>query len=181
MLVKPDGVFRALIGKAISVMEDAGLKVVAMKMLVPDKAMVGLHYADDPDWLESVGRKSLASYKEKGIEKKETAMEIGKNIRNMLIKSLTSGPVVAMVLEGNSAIFVARKLIGSTEPRKADPSSIRGRYGSDSYVTSDSKSRPVLTIVHASEDEKTAEREIPIWFKKSEILSYKRLDEAAIY
>lgn len=180
LLVKPDGVYRALIGKIVSRLEDAGLKVVAMKMVWPSKETAGLHYADDKEWYVSVGTKTLQSNKERGIKGTETAEEIGRKVRGWLIKHLTCGPVVAMVAEGESAIFVVRKIVGTTEPRKADPSTIRGMYSPDSYPASDAKSRPILNIVHAAEDKKNSDREIPIWFKKSEILDYKRLDEGMI-
>lgn len=177
LLVKPEGVSRALIGKVISTIEDAGLKIVAIKMVIADKKTAGEHYFADPAWMESVGNKSISSYKDKGIVVKESAKEIGAKIRDQLINHLTSGPVIAMVVEGNEAIFISRKLVGLTEPRKADPSTIRGRYGSDSYDAADVRGTPILNLVHASEDKKTAEKEIPLWFKKNEIISYKRVDQ----
>jgi nucleoside-diphosphate kinase len=181
LLVKPDGVSRALIGKVISTMEDAGLKVVAIKMVLPDKKIAGEHYAADPKWFEDTGGRTLQHYKEKGVKTSETAREIGMRIRSYLISFLMSGPIVAAVVEGNSSIPIVRKLIGSTEPRKADPSTIRGKYSTDTYEMSDKKARPILNLVHASEDKRTAEREIAIWFKKSEILDYKRADESALF
>ena len=181
LLVKPDGVYRALIGKVISQMEDSGLKVVAIKMVMPDKKLAGEHYVYDVDWLMSVGTKTHSSYKEKGIILKETPMQIGERVRGYLISLLTSGPIVAMVLEGNEAIPIVRKLIGATEPKKADPYSIRGRFSSDSYDLAEEKKRAILNLVHASEDKKTAAKEIAVWFKKSEIVGYKRSDEAVMY
>ncbi len=181
LLVKPDGASRALIGKIISQMEESGLKVVAMKMVLPDEKIAGEHYIYDKDWLETVGNKSIKSFAEKGIKIKETALQVGERVRGYLIKFLVSGPVVPMVIEGNEAISIVRKLIGTTEPKKADPSTVRGRFSTDSYGQSDARQRPILNLVHASEDEKTAAREIAVWFKKSEIVSYKRADEGAMY
>jgi len=71
-----------------------------------------------------------------------------------------------MVVEGNDAVLVVRKLIGSTEPKSAEPSSIRGEFSSDSYALADSQGRAVRNIVHASGEKKDAEREIPIWFER---------------
>jgi nucleoside-diphosphate kinase len=127
-----------------------------------------------------VGAKTLQNYRDRGVKTKETAEEVGRRIRGYLIKFLTSGPVVAMVIEGESAIFIARKLVGSTESRKSDPSTIRGSYSPDSYEVSDSKNRPVFNLVHAADDAETAKREIGVWFKEGEILSYKRAGEELI-
>ena len=102
-------------------------------------------------------------------------------MRDYLIDYLSSGPVAAIVFEGNEAIFITRKIVGATESRQADPSTIRGMYSADSYGIADSKERAVKNIVHASEDPKTAQREIGVWFKKSEIISYKRADEDSLY
>ncbi len=181
VLVKPDGVERALIGAAIKKFEDAGLKVTGLKMVKPTDELVGKHYTDDTEWLMSVGKKTKQAAIERGENVKETEMEIGQRVRSYLIKELTRGIVVAFVLEGNSAAEVARKLAGSTEPRKADPSSIRGTYSTDSYLLADQKKRPVRNIVHVSENAKIAEKEIKLWFKDSEIFKYKRADEEAMY
>ncbi len=181
VLVKPDGVYRPLIGKVIETFEDAGLKIVALKMLKPTKETVEKHYAADEEWLKSVGSKNIAAYKEKGIEVKETDIEIGKKVRQQLLNYLTGKPVVAMVVEGNNAVFVVRKLIGSTEPKTAESSTIRGRYTSDSYDLADSSGRAVKNIVHASGKPDEAKREIPIWFADSEVLNYKRADEDTLY
>ena len=181
VLVKPDGVERALIGAVIRRFEEAGLKVTALKMLKPTEKLVGLHYADDKEWLLSVGKKARQAAMDKGEKVSESEMEIGNRIRSLLIKELTKGVVVAFVLEGNSAAEVARKIAGSTEPRKADPSSIRGMYSGDSYSLADLKKRPVRNIVHVSENSDIAEKEIKVWFSGQEIMSYRRADEASMY
>lgn len=181
VVIKPDGTYRALIGKVISTMEDAGLKIVGLKMVLPDEEVIGKHYVADEEYLESIGAKNIKSYKEKGVELKESALEIGQRVRGYLLKYLMSGPVVAMVVEGNDAIFVVRKLIGTTEGKKADPSSFRGKHSSDSYELADLKKRAVRNLVHISEDPKNAEREISLWFKKKELLDYKRVDEHILY
>ena len=181
VVIKPEGVQRAIIGKVIKVFENAGLKVVGLKMVLPSKEVAALHYAEDEEWMRSVGTKTKISYKEKGIEMKEDEVEIGRNIRNQLLAHLTAGPVVAMALEGNDAIFVTRKLVGGTEPRKADPSSIRGMYASDSYGMADSRKRPIKNIIHASDEPATAEREIQLWFGKGELQDYRRADEDTLF
>ena len=180
ILIKPDGVYRALIGKAISTFEDAGLKIVALKMVRPDRDTAAKHYVANDEWLSSVGKKTKESYRERGIDVPESEIEIGKRIHAQLLDYLTSGPVVAMVVEGNEAPFVARKLMGPTEPRKADPSTFRGKYSVDSYDLGDKKQRAIKNLVHIS-DEEVAEREIGVWFRESEISGYKRADEDVLY
>lgn len=179
ILIKPDGVERALIGRVIARLEDSGMKVVGLKMLKPKKELVEKHYAEDEEWLLSVGRKTKQSYLDKGMTVDESEREIGMRVRSFLIKELTRTPIVAIVLEGNSAAEIARKIGGGTEPRKADPSSIRGMYSSDSYALADQKKRSVRNILHLSENAEIAEREIKVWFTAAELNDYKRADEEA--
>lgn len=181
VLVKNDGVKRALIGSVISRFENAGLKVSAIKMIVPTKELVGKHYADDEKWLFSVGTKAKKAYESKGQKPDGTELDLGRRIRNRLINFLSDGPVVAIVIEGNEAIFSVRKIVGTTEPKSADPSSIRGIYSSDSYDLADSRDRPIKNIVHASEDKKSADLEIALWFDNNEIYEYDRSDIDAVY
>lgn len=181
VVMKPDGIERALTGIVISRFEQCGLKLVAIKMVKADAKLVGNHYVEDKDWMMSVGKKAKQSAMEKGQVLKETEMEIGQRVRNALITELTRLPVVAMVFEGNAAADVARKIIGGTEPRKADPSTIRGMYSSDSYALADKTKRSVRNIAHVSETAEIAEKEIKVWFKDSEIVKYSRADEGSMY
>ncbi len=181
VVIKPDGVFRGLNGKIIAVFEEAGLKIVGAKMVHATKEMLEQHYVDDEEWKVALGTKTVQGYKEKGLPIKETPIEIGNKIRNLLMSALARGPVFAMVLEGNDAIAQVRKITGATAPTKADPSTIRGRFTTDSYDFADAQKRIVNNLIHASEDKKTADREIRIWFKKNEIYDYKRCDESALF
>ncbi|MGC8662756.1 MAG: nucleoside-diphosphate kinase [Candidatus Micrarchaeia archaeon] len=181
VLIKPDGVYRALIGEVIKKFELAGLKIVALKMVKPSRDLVEKHYHADKEWLENIGKKTKISYEKEGKTLNETPLEIGTRVQKNLITYLTGKPVVAMVVEGNEAIFIVRKIIGSTEPKSADPGSIRGMFSSDSYFLSDSQGRSTRNIVHASGDKKDSEREISIWFSNSEIIDYKRADEDAMF
>ncbi len=181
VLIKPDGVERALIGKVIGKFEDTGLKISALKMITPTQELASEHYADDSAWMEKLGKKTIASYEAKGISVKEAPIEIGRRIRKFLLDYLTQGPIVAMVVEGNDAIAIVLKLVGATSSSRADASSIRGMYSSDSYDLADEKKRAVKNVVHASDSKETAEREIKVWFKNSEIAKYKRADEGAMY
>ncbi len=181
VLVKPDGVYRALIGKVIQRFEDAGLKIVGMKIVRPSRDMASEHYVADEKWLLDVGTKSKKSYIERGMDVKESELEIGNRVRNYLLDYITSGPVAAIVVEGNEAISIVRKIGGSTSPQKADPSTIRGAYSSDSYQMADEGKRAVRNILHMSEDSTVAKREISIWFSDAELVEYERSDDGAQY
>ena len=181
VLVKPDGVERALIGAVIGRFESAGLKVIGIKMLKATGEQVARHYTDDESWLVSVGTKTKKAYASKGIEVKESEREIGIRIRSLLMKELVRGPIVAMALQGNAATEVARKIAGATEPKSADPSTIRGAYASDTYALADSNGRPVRNIVHVSENAELSEKELAVWFSDDELFDYTRADERQMY
>ncbi|MDE1874396.1 MAG: nucleoside-diphosphate kinase [Candidatus Micrarchaeota archaeon] len=181
VLIKPDGVQRALIGKVISTFEDCGLKISGLKMVKANRELAAKHYAEDKTWMETLGKKAIASYEASGAKVTETPMEIGTRIRNGLMGYLTESPIVCMVVEGNEAIGIVLKHIGATTSHKADPSTIRGKYSSDSYGLADKTKRPVRNVVHASDSKESAEREIGVWFTEKEIFEYKRADEAAMY
>ncbi len=181
VLVKPDGVQRGLTGTIIHRFELAGLKVVALKMLTPTKAIAEKHYPLEKEWYENAWANTKKSYEAKGMQMKETAVELGTRINKALMTGLTSGPVVAMVLEGNDAIANVRKIVGATSPSRAEPGSIRGTYSTDSYDLADSRKRAVKNIVHASDAPETSKREIAVWFTDKELNSYKRSDEGAMF
>ncbi len=181
VLVKPDGVYRALIGKSIAAFEDAGLKVIGIKMVKPDRSIVDKHYVADEEYLKSIGAKTINSYKKRGIEVKDTELQIGQRIRGYLFDYLTNKPVVAMVVEGNEAVANVKKITGATSPTDADRSSIRGMYSSDSYDLADAKKRAIKNMLHVSGDKADAAREVPLWFKESELVEYKRSDESMLY
>jgi len=168
-MIKPDGVNRGLIGEIISTFERADLTIIALKMLRPTKEMVSRHYPDTTEWLHTVGGKTLQGYSEIGIDVKaelgtDDQIEIGKMIKQWLIDYITSGNVVAMVLEGNLAVSNVRRLCGNTLPIFADPGSIRGRYSLDSPDLANGEKRPVYNLVHASGEQSEAQYEISLWF-----------------
>lgn len=136
VLVKPDAVERGFSGAIIGRLESSGLTLVGLKMLRMDQSLAERHYAP---------------HKEKGFFKG-------------LISFITSGPIVAAVFEGEDAVKVARTVMGSTDPAKAEPGSIRKDFGLDIE----------RNAVHGSDSVKTAEQEVMLFFKSTEILSYKR-------
>ncbi len=181
VMVKPDGVQRGLTGEIIRRFEQRGLKLIAMKMVWVDEELVKKHYPDDEVWLKSVGVKTKKSYEQKGVKVKETELEIGKRIRDYLKGYITSGPVIAMVIEGPHAISQVRKIVGSTSPHEAMPGTIRGDFSVDSYQMADPNERSIINLVHSSGDEKEAKNELSVWFNPKEMHTYKRVDEHAIY
>ncbi len=143
VLVKPDGVSRGLVGEVISRMERKGLKLVAAKLVWPEEALVRTHYAEHED----------------------------KPFYAPLVDFLTSGPVMAMVVEGEGAIAVVRDVVGPTNPATAPPGTIRG----------DLALQVSRNVVHASDSPVSASREIDLWFPEGDLLEYQRTDEAWLY
>jgi nucleoside-diphosphate kinase len=182
VVVKPDGVQRSLIGEVIGRFEKVGLKLVAMKMLVPTEEHVEKHYTLDPEWRRLTGEKTIASYAKKG-EKfwTEDPLEVTKVLLEKLKKYMTSGPVVAMVWQGAHATELVRKIVGGTEPRTSDVGTIRGDYVLDSYIMSDNDGRAVRNLIHASGSAKESEAEIKHWFKENELVNYKLIAEQILY
>lgn len=185
-MIKPDGVQRGLIGEIISRFEKTGLKIVALKMIRPTVEQAMRFYPSDDEWLKSVANKSLSVYKQLGIDPKndfgtDDPIEIGKIIKRWLAEFLASGPCIAMVIEGNRAIEVVRKIVGATRPYEALPGTIRGDFSTDSPELANILKRPLRNLVHASDSKETAEKEIAFWFEESEIHNYKRADENVIY
>lgn len=181
VLLKPDTVQRALVGEIISRFERTGFKIIGMKMCYPTKDIAGKHYADDQEWLKSVGEKTRKSYEAKGQPIKDDALTIGKRIRQQLMDFLTMAPLVALVLEGHDVVNKVRVMVGGTAPNSAAPGTIRGDFAFDSYGLADSSGRPLQNLIHASDSNDSAKREIAIWFKDNELHPYQRVDEALLY
>jgi len=143
VMIKPDGVQRGLVGEIISRLERKGLKIVAIKMLKIPMEMAEKHYEEHKNKL----------------------------FFSSLISYITSGPVIAMVVEGKNAVKVVRKLVGATNPAEAEPGTIRGDFGLDLG----------RNVVHASDSIASAEREIRLFFRDEEILNYERDLDAWVY
>lgn len=182
IIIKPDGIQRTLIGEIIGRYERLGLKLIAMKMLVTTEDHVEAHYTLDPTWRTVTGEKTIKSYKDKGLTPpSEDPLEITAKILLGLKKYMTSGPVVAMVWQGAHAVKIVRKVTGSTEPLSSDVGSIRGDFVLDSYQMSDTDSRAVRNLVHASGSPEEAEMEIKHWFKDAEITKYRLIADEILY
>ena len=130
ILVKPDGVERNLTGQVLARFERKGYRIAELKMLVPSRELLEQHYAEHK----------------------------GKPFYEPLVSYMGSGPVVALVLEGNGVLEGARTLMGSSHPTTAAPGTIRGDFGRD-WGESVQKN-----LVHGSDSSESADREIALWF-----------------
>ena len=183
-MVKPDGVKRGLVGECFRRIENAGLKITAMKMVFPSRTQAERHYPnekDDIDWFKTVAKKGREGYEKRGLKFPFDDMEYARNIKKWLVDYLVSGPIVVSVIEGPNAIEMVRKIAGATEPGQAGVGTIRGDLSVDNYQLANSLERPLKNIVHASSSKKDAEKEINVWFDEEEIINYKRCDEEVMF
>lgn len=182
VIIKPDGIQRSLVGEIIGRYERTGLKLIAMKMMVPTKELIEKHYTLDPEWRRITGEKTIKGYVSKGLKPpSENPLDITNIILVNLCKYMTSGPVIATVWEGAHAVAIVRKLTGGTEPLTSDVGTIRGDFVLDSYQMTDSDGRAVRNLVHASGSPKEAEDEIKHWFSLKEIIKYNHIQEKILY
>ncbi|PIP29601.1 nucleoside-diphosphate kinase [Candidatus Kuenenbacteria bacterium CG23_combo_of_CG06-09_8_20_14_all_36_9] len=181
VLIKPDGVQRSLIGEIIHRFERVGLKFLALKMIIPTKKQAENFYPSNEEWFLSVGNKTIKGYEAKGIKLDRSPLKQGKFVKKILVDFMTSGPIVAIVLQGNEAVKIVRKLVGSTEPLSSDVGTIRGDFNIDSYTMADVDQRAVRNLVHASESVNEAERELKCWFKEEKILRYNLVQDKILY
>jgi nucleoside-diphosphate kinase len=144
VLIKPDGVQRGLAGPILARFEARGLKIVGMKLMQVPVPLAEEHYAEHK----------------------------GKSFYPGLIQYITSGPVLAMVLEGPHAVGAVRKTVGATRAFEAEAGSIRGDFALETG----------RNLVHASDEEPgSAEREVNLWFGESEFVSWSRDTDRWIY
>lgn len=182
VIIKPDGVQRTLIGEIMQRYERSGLKLIALKMIVPTEELIEKHYLVDPEWRVKTGLKTIESYKKKGkTPPSDDPLKVTEVILRNLKKYMTKGPVVAMVWQGMHAVGIVRKITGGTEPLTSDVGTIRGDYTIDSYEVSDIDGRSVRNLVHASGSLEEAEKEIILWFGKNEIIGYRLVGEVMLY
>ena len=181
VIIKPDGVLRGIVGELITRFERKGLKIIGMKMLWPNKDLVAKHYTDSEEWLMDTGTRAYNNYVEKGVKIEATPKELAMEIRNRLVDLMTAGPVVVLVLQGAHAIEVVRRMRGSTSPLKADVGTIGFDYTLESYELADTGGWAIRNVIHASDSNENADREINIWFTKNEILDYSTAIDDILY
>lgn len=181
VIIKPDGVQRSLIGEIIKRFERTGLKFVAFKFFVPTEEQCWAHYNKDDEWFIKKGTNVVKDREAAGVPVEKSAIEYGKDIIRGNVALFTSGPVLAMVLEGNQSVGVVKKLVGDTQPLTSDVGTIRGDFTSDSYSLAGVDGRAVRNLIHCSDVVEEAQREIKIWFDAKEIVNYKLVQEQILY
>jgi nucleoside-diphosphate kinase len=181
VLLKPDTVQRSLIGEIISRFERVGLKIVSLKFLIPNKDQAYKHYVKNEAEIEALGNRSIEGKKKSGMVVTDDPKILGQKIIDRLVKFLTAGPVMIFVLEGNQAVAITRKIVGSTEPLQSDVGTIRGDYTIDSYALADDGDRAVRNLIHASANVSEAEYEIKAWFEEKELVDYKNVLDRVLY
>lgn len=181
VIIKPDGVQRSLVGEIVGRFEHTGLKIVGLKMVVATEKQLLDHYNKDDEWYQKKGERVIEDMEAQHIPVKKEAIEYGKDIIRNMVRYMTEAPVVALVMEGNQAVAVVSKLVGTTEPATSDVGTIRGDLTVDSYAHAALEDRGVRNLVHQSESPEEAEREIVIWFSPEEIKPYVAAQERIMY
>lgn len=175
VVLKPDAVKRGIMGRVLSRFEDAGFKVVGAKMVHVDRSLAEKHYTSADTQIIGMGNKTLsATGEERAQQKFGTAdpKKIGLQLIEWMRDFIREIPVVALVLEGDKAIEQVRKIVGFTDPTKAEPGTIRGDLGEDSLARANEEGRAVANLVHASGTKEEAEMEIKLWFSSQELFHY---------
>lgn len=153
VIIKPDGVERSLVGEIIKRFENAGMKLVGMKMTWIDRKFAEEQYK---------AHKSKPFF-------------------NELVDFITEGPVVAFVVEGVHAVDNVRRLVGSTSPHEAAPGTIRGDFAHLSMAYASKKGLGGKNVIHASGSKSEADEEIKLWFKKDELHTYTTVHEKHVF
>lgn len=159
ILIKPDAMQRNMADEIIKRYEAAGLRVVERKEMMAPLEIVEKHYPMDPDYLKSIGEKTIAAG-----QQVKSAEDQGRKVVSWLRKFITSGPIMALVLEGEDAVALARKVTGFTDPATAEKGTIRGDLGTDNILDANREERPVYNLIHASGSTEEAAKEVTLWF-----------------
>lgn len=181
VILKPDSIQRSLIGEIIQRIERSGLKLIALKFARASEDQCWAHYNKDDAWFTEKGEKFVANLKASGATIDKEPIEYGKDIVRALVKFMTSCPLVMMIWEGNRSVAIVKKLVGGTEPATSDVGTIRGDFTLDTYELSNRDNRAVRNLIHCSDKPEEAIREIDIWFKPEEIMSYRLIAEEILY
>lgn len=186
VLLKPDGVMRGLAGEVLGRIEQRGLKIIALKMVQVDRSHLEKHFPSDPEWIKGLGNKGLKTFAEYKLDAKkhmgsDDPAEIGTKVKESLFDYMTSGPIIAAVVEGMHSIDMVRKLAGATLPVFAEMGTVRGDYSVDSPAIANVEGRAIKNIMHASETPEEANNEISLWFEPTELHSYKLAGEDVMY
>ena len=181
VLLKTDAVQRSLVGEIIKRFEQKGLKIAALKMVMPTEQQLLDHYNKDDAWYLKKGTGIVEDLQAQGREVEKEPIEYGKDIIRTVVHYMTESPVVAIVLEGVGAVSAVTRAVGTTEPATADIGTIRGDFTIDTFSHATYENRAVKNLIHQSESVEEAEREIAIWFTKEELYDYTTAQERIMY
>jgi nucleoside-diphosphate kinase len=156
VLLKPDAVARGLVGRLIERFEDAGFKIVGVRMRQMDAELARRHYFD--------------------LEER-----FGRSVFDVTAGFMQSGPVIALVLEGVEAVANVRKMVGSTFPNQAAAGTIRGDFAHTSKAYTEAKGSVVANLVHASGNVDEAKYEVDVWFGPDELFEYQTVAERFLF
>ncbi len=156
VLLKPDAVARGLAGRLIQRFEDAGMKIVGVRMRQMDADLARRHYFD--------------------LEERA-----GRSVFDLTVRFMQSGPVIALALEGVEAVANVRKLVGSTFPSQAQAGTVRGDFAHTSKAYTEAQRSVVPNLVHASGNVDEAKYEVDLWFGPDELFEYQTLAERFMY
>lgn len=169
VLIKPDAMERNLAGEILARIQRTGLVMVDCQMTRVDGQLAAAHYPTEDEWLDKVGHNTLNDCQKYGIDPIEIARtkdpkEVGKMIHRFNREFLMSGPVLAVIFEGNHAVEIVRKLVGHTIPVLSAAGTIRGDFSTESTMSANLEKRAVCNLIHASSSPEEAKREIKLWF-----------------
>lgn len=183
VMIKPEGVKSGLVGEVIKRFENAGLKLVAIKMIQAPEELLRKHYkSTDEEYLKTLGGKTLSTYEKYGKDAEKDfgtkdQLELGKMVMDWLLSYMKSGPVVPMVWEGRHAVENVISLVGPTMPVSASGGTIRGDFSTDSAAYANEEKRGVMNITHASGSVEEAKVEIALWFDEIEVHKYRNVQD----
>ena len=185
VILKPDAVQRGLVGEIIQRFERIGLKIVALKMTQANEELIFKHYNKSDEWFQRKGQGIVDNKTKLGMPIEKPAIEYGKDIIRAMVHYISSSPVVCLVIEGNSAQAIVKRLVGGTEPTTADTGTIRGDFSLDSFFLCDvDGSRGLRNLIHCTDPADGPEAytyEVGVWFSPEEIHDYRLVTEAMLY
>jgi nucleoside-diphosphate kinase len=152
VVLKPDAVARGLAGRLVQRFEDAGLKIVGVKMRLLDAEFARRHYFD--------------------LEER-----FGKSVYDATATFMQQGPVIALALEGVEAVATVRRIVGKTYPNESAPGTIRGDFAHTTKAYSEAQQKAVANLIHASGNVDEAKYEVELWFEPGELFDYRTLAE----
>jgi nucleoside-diphosphate kinase len=158
ILLKPDALQRGIAGEIMTRFERVGLKIVGIKMVSPSKEHYHTHYEKISKMITRRGQKAF----------------------DVTLDFMSIGPVIAIVLEGIQAVSEVRKMVGATEPKEAQPGTIRGDYAHISFLHADTVNSGIPNLIHASGEPDEAVQEIAHWFSEDEMFDYQHAYESLI-